>query len=98
MPASLDDLLSMTQRFINPKASRSGVSRLLRREGMAKLADLQPKEPGQDKPKKTFKDYVPGFVHMTSSTCRRCLRRPAGATCLWPSTGPQAISRTQLQV
>ena len=60
----LDDLLSMTQRFINPKASRSGVSRLLRREGMAKLADLQPKEPGQDKPKKTFKDYLPGFVHI----------------------------------
>ena len=46
----LDDLLSVTQRFINPKASRSGVSQLLRREGMAKQADLQPKEPGQDKP------------------------------------------------
>ena len=30
----LDDLLSMTQRFINPKASRLGVSRLLRCEGM----------------------------------------------------------------
>ncbi len=31
----LDDLLSLTQRFINPKASRAGVSRLLRREGTA---------------------------------------------------------------
>ena len=60
----LGDLLSMTQHFINPKASRSDVSRLLRREGMAKLADLQPKEPGQDKPKKTFEDYVPDFVHI----------------------------------
>ena len=41
MPATpLDDLLSETQRFINLKASRSGVSRLLRREGMAKLADF----------------------------------------------------------
>ena len=60
----LDDLLSVTQRFIHPKASRSGVSRLLRREYMAKLADLQPKEPGQDKPKKTLKDYVPGVVYV----------------------------------
>jgi transposase InsO family protein len=60
----LDDLLSITRRFINANASRSGVSRLLRREGMSKLADLQPKEASQDKPKKTFKDYVPGFVHI----------------------------------
>ena len=60
----LDDLLNITQRFINAKASRSGVSRLLRREGMAKLSSLQPMEPGQDKPKKSFKDYVPGFVHI----------------------------------
>jgi transposase InsO family protein len=60
----LDDLLCITQRFINPAASRSGVSRLLRREGMAKLAELMPKEERQDKPGKTFKDYVPGFVHV----------------------------------
>ena len=60
----LDDLVNITRRFVNAKASRSGVSRLLRREGMAKLADLQPKEPGQDRPKKTFKDYAPGFVHI----------------------------------
>ena len=51
----LDDLLNITQRFINAKASRSGVSRLLRREGMAKLSDLQPIDPSQDKPKKSFK-------------------------------------------
>ena len=31
----LDDLLSITRRFVNDKASRSGVSRLLRREGVA---------------------------------------------------------------
>ena len=54
----LDDLLSITQRLINPKASRSGVSRLLRREGLAKLSQLQIPEGGQDKAKKTFKDYV----------------------------------------
>ena len=60
----LDDLLNITQRFINAKASRSGVSRLLRREGMAKLSSLQPMEPGQDKSKKSFKDYAPGFIHI----------------------------------
>ena len=60
----LDDLVSITRRFINPKASRSGVSRLLRREGVAKLSQLQIQEGDLDKPKKTFKDYVPGFVHV----------------------------------
>ena len=60
----LDDLVSITRRFIHAGASRSGISRLLRREGMAKLRDLQPKEEGQDAPKKTFKDYEPGFVHI----------------------------------
>jgi len=60
----LDDLVSITRRFIHPDASRSGISRLLRRAGVAKLADLQPKEEGQDTLKKTFKDYAPGFVHI----------------------------------
>ena len=60
----LDDLVSITQRLINPKASRSGVSRLLRREGVARLSQLQSPESCQDKPKKTFKDYMPGFVHV----------------------------------
>ena len=60
----LDDLVSITRRFIHAGASRSGISRLLRREGVAKLQDLQPKEDGEDTPKKTFKDYVPGFVHI----------------------------------
>ena len=31
---------------------------------VAKLQDLQPKEEGEDTPKKTFKDYEPGFVHI----------------------------------
>ena len=59
----LNDLLRITRRFINPKASRSGVSRLLRREGVTKLSQLHGQESSQDKPKKNFKDYVPGFVH-----------------------------------
>ena len=47
----LDDLVSITRRFIHAGASRSGISRLLRRAGVAKLEDLQPKEEGQDTPK-----------------------------------------------
>ena len=60
----LDDLVSITRRFIHAGASRSGISRLLRRGGVAKLQDLQPKVEGEDAPKKTFKDYEPGFVHI----------------------------------
>jgi transposase InsO family protein len=60
----LDDLVCITQRFINPKASRSGIGRLLLREGVSKLSDLRPKEEDQSRTHKTFKDYVPGFVHV----------------------------------
>ncbi len=60
----LDDLVSVTREFINKDASRSGISRLLRREGLSKLADLAPVQEGEDKPKKTFKDYEPGFLHI----------------------------------
>ena len=60
----LDDLVSITRRFIHAGASRSGISRLLRREGVSKLQDLQPKVEGEDAPKKTFRDYEPGFVHI----------------------------------
>lgn len=60
----LDDLLSVTRQFINAAASRSGIARLLKREGLSKLADLQPTQEGQDAPKKTFKDYEPGFLHI----------------------------------
>lgn len=76
----LDDLVSVTREFINAEASRSGISRLLRREGLSKLADLQPKEQGEDAPKKTFKDYEPGYLHidikylpkMPDESSRRC--------------------------
>jgi transposase InsO family protein len=60
----LDDLVCVTREFINKDASRSGISRLLRREGLSKLADLVPQPEGEDKPKKNFKDYEPGFLHM----------------------------------
>jgi transposase InsO family protein len=60
----LDDLVCVTREFINADASRSGISRLLRREGLAKLADLVPKQEGEETPKKTFKDYEPGYLHI----------------------------------
>ncbi len=60
----LDDLLFVTRKYINPKASRAGVHRLLKREGISRLADLYPKEEGEERPKKTFKDYDPGYIHI----------------------------------
>jgi transposase InsO family protein len=59
---SLDDLLVVVREFINPKVSRSGLDRCLRRHGVARLVDLRPA--GETKPAKTFKDYAPGFVHI----------------------------------
>ena len=59
----LDDLLVITREFINPAASRSALDRCLRRHGVSNLKDLIAED---DTPKqsKTFKDYVPGFVHI----------------------------------
>lgn len=61
----LDDLLYITRQYINPDVSRSGIARLLKREGMARLEDVIPKVEGETiTAKKTFKDYEPGFVHV----------------------------------
>jgi transposase-like protein len=61
----LDDLLVVTREFINPKVSRSGLDRCLRRRGVSNLNALRPKTEGDEKPKhKTFKDYEPGFIHV----------------------------------
>jgi hypothetical protein len=58
----LDDLLFITRQYINPEVSRSGIARLLKREGMARLDDVIPKAEGETiAPKKTFKDYEPGW-------------------------------------
>jgi transposase InsO family protein len=78
----LDDLLFITRQYINPEVSRSGIARLLKREGMARLEDVIPKAEGETiSPKKTFKDYEPGFIHidikylpqMPDETARRYL-------------------------
>lgn len=62
----LDDLLVIVREFIHPEASRSGINRTLRRHGVSNLKRmLREKEEGTTEPKKkTFKDYVPGFVHI----------------------------------
>jgi transposase InsO family protein len=60
----LDDLLAIVRQFINPNVSRSGLDRCLRRHGVANLKALLPVEEGEPKPKKTYKDYEPGFVHV----------------------------------
>ncbi len=60
----LDDLLVVTRQFINPNASRSGLSRCLRRHGVSNLKALLPEEEKDSSPQKTFRDYEPGFVHV----------------------------------
>ncbi len=59
---SLDDLLVVVREFLNPKVSRSGLDCCLRPHGVARMADLRPT--AEPRPKKTFKDYAPGFVHV----------------------------------
>ena len=60
----LDDLLAVTREFLNPDVSRSGLDRGLRRHGVSNLQALTPQPEDDDQPKKTFKDYEPGFVHV----------------------------------
>ena len=65
---SLDDLLAVMRELVNPKVSRSGLDRCLRRHGVSSLAQLRrerdAENPPEAQPKKTFKDYEPGFVHV----------------------------------
>jgi len=60
----LDDLLAVTREFLNPDVSRSGLDRCLRRHGVSNLQALTPQPEDDEQPKKTFKDYEPGFVHV----------------------------------
>lgn len=57
----LDDLLVVVREFLNAKVSRSGLARCLARHHLNR-------RPVEEKdaavPTKTFKDYVPGFVHV----------------------------------
>ena len=63
----LDDLLAVVREFIHPGATRSGIDRTLRRYGVSSLKAMlkaREEEEGTISPKKTFKDYAPGFVHV----------------------------------
>jgi len=68
----LDDLLCVTQTYVNPKVSRSGLNRCLVKHGLSRLKDILPKDEkdADETPKKTFKDYLcplgydPGFLHI----------------------------------
>jgi len=60
----LDDLVVVTRKFINPAASRSGISRCLVRHKVSRLRELIPKDEADEKKVKTFKDYEPGFFHV----------------------------------
>ena len=66
----LDDLLVMTREFINHKVSRAGLNRCLVRHGVANLTKLKAQLQAQNgiepqiEPKKTFKDYESGFIHL----------------------------------
>ena len=63
----LDDLLVITREFIHPTATRSGVHRTLVRYGVSNLNQMKrdlEQASGEKTPKKCFKDYAPGFVHV----------------------------------
>jgi transposase len=60
----LDDLLAVTRRFINPDVSRSGLNRLLQREGLGSLRARGKEETDATARKKGFKEYAQGFIHI----------------------------------
>ena len=62
----LDDLLVVVREFLNPRFSRSGLHRMLKRREVPTLAELARQDAGDnEKPRhKPFKDYEPGFVYV----------------------------------
>ncbi|CAG1769466.1 hypothetical protein BAC2_00340 [uncultured bacterium] len=60
---SLDDLTAVVRAHVHPGASRAAVGRLLKREGVSRLADLLPAAEGEPR-HKDFKDYAPGYLHI----------------------------------
>lgn len=62
----LDDLLVVTRQFINPDVSRSGLHRMLKREGIGDLKALQAELNPQESrlASKGFKNYKPGYFHI----------------------------------
>lgn len=77
----LDDLLVVVREFPNPAVSRSGLMRCLARHGLNRRPVEDKDEPIASK---TFKDYLPGFIHvdikylpqMADEVARRKPRHP----------------------
>ena len=71
----------MVREFFNAAVSRSALDRRLRRHDVSDLEGLQPELEGQAWPRKKFKDYESGCLHvdvkyllkMPDETPRRCL-------------------------
>ena len=61
---SLDDLHYITKTHINEKASRSGIGRCIKRNGLSDLKQFLPIEEQTKKPIKKFKNYDPGYIHI----------------------------------
>lgn len=85
---SLDDLTAITRAHIHPQASRAALGRLLKREGVSRLADLIPAGEGDVAPKKPFKDYAPGTSTLISRNCRGRRTKRITPICASPSTVP----------
>lgn len=61
----VDDLLRITNEFINAKVSRPALLRCLKRHRVPSLRTLRKRAAAiTAEPTKTFKDYEPGFVHI----------------------------------
>ncbi len=61
---STDDLLVAVREFLKPDMVRSALQRLLVRHDVSNLKALVPETEDAAKPTKSFKDYVPGYVHI----------------------------------
>lgn len=59
-----DDLLYVVNKYLNPKVSRSGISRLIKRNSLGDLNKFRPEIETKKKPIKKFKDYAPGYIHI----------------------------------
>lgn len=60
---SIDDLHYITKTYINPKVSRSGIARCLKRYDVSDLTQFLPPEE-KKKPIKKFKNYELGYIHI----------------------------------
>jgi hypothetical protein len=81
-----DDLLAVTQEFINPAVSRPGLGRCLRRHGVSSLSELLAERSDEPAVSKTFKDYEPGFLHIDIKYLPQMPEKKSDAICSSPST------------